>query len=209
LSLPSVELEISIKIKEKLDRKIIDNYVMLGYDWHFISSWSTRRKVVRIERLGQYHEVTVRPLILKNTLWSPCFRPFRDLARDSAKAADKCGVPGVADLTMWAYCDWSVRSGMPQLWTWESPNLPRFAEPLNLPDAPPPLATPQSLWDATKQIANPAHYLPSRRDRPPFKKICPAMGLIYLLIVSPLAFMLNWMFPVYKRPLVLFRLARE
>jgi hypothetical protein len=39
LSLSSAELEISIKIKEKLDRKIIDNYVMLGYDWHFISSW--------------------------------------------------------------------------------------------------------------------------------------------------------------------------
>jgi hypothetical protein len=39
LSLSSAELETSIKIKEKLDRKIIDNYVMLGSDWHFISSW--------------------------------------------------------------------------------------------------------------------------------------------------------------------------
>jgi hypothetical protein len=84
-----------------------------------------------------------------------------------------------------------------------------FAEDLNLPDAPPPLATPQSLQDATKQIANPAHHMPSRRDPPPFRKIYPAMGLIYLLIVSPLAFILNWMFPVYKRPLVLLRLARE
>ena len=44
------------------------------------------------------------------TLVIPSFRTFQGLARDSAIAADKCGVAGVADLpvALWAHYDWPI-----------------------------------------------------------------------------------------------------